>query len=452
MPTQKTTQEDLNKIIEFRQTIYEQILTKRRDAQFELLDALLVKGKVASFAWLATAGCFKRAWPSLYEAMEAGEQDESQLRQVLVAQVPTGGLHYWSLDVTGWPRPQAHSLAERQYIYAPGQNLKGQPVVAGYAYSLLDWVPAAGESWSLSVDVVRVRPEHDDLSSGIDQVQRLSQARAGQTGLDLVAADCKYAAPAFLQGVQQTACGKIIRMRQNRVLYGRPEPKPAHCRGRRPKHGSRFAFKEPDTWGEPVEFKQLQDPVWGQVELRRWGTLHGKSAAAIEFDIVQACVHLERDKPPRPLWLLWLPPPLRPPTVQVDVETIWRGYEHRWPIEPGTRFRKQTLNWTLPHFHSSQACDRWSRIVALAFWLLYLARPVVQDAPLPWQPRLTRLTPARVQQGWADIFAQIGCPTRPPQPRGNSPGWPKGKLRRRPDRHKVVKKTPKSLNSAKKAG
>ena len=117
-------------------------------------------------------------------------------------------------------------------------------------------------------------------------------------------------------------------------------------------------------------------------------------------------------------------------------------------IEPGTRFRKQGLNWTLPQFHTPGAGDRWSYLVCIAFWQLYLARPLVQD--LPWQPEQVTLTLARVQQGMPDIFAQIGRPTRPPQTRGNSPGWPKGKPRRR-QRFKVVKKSTKPPNSAKKA-
>jgi hypothetical protein len=62
MDTQNSTQEQFNKLIEFRQTIYDQFLTARRDAQFEVLDALLLKGQVASFPWLSTAGCFRREW------------------------------------------------------------------------------------------------------------------------------------------------------------------------------------------------------------------------------------------------------------------------------------------------------------------------------------------------------------------------------------------------------
>ena len=448
---QPDTQEQFNKLIEFRQAIYDRIFTARRDAQFQLLDALLSKGKVPSFPWLALAGCFERQWPSLYDAVEQGGQDVTDLGQFLMTQVPTAGIQFWSLDGTAWPRPQASTLPGRMYVYAPGRGFKGKPVVPGYSYSLLDWVPTSGESWSLSVQIARVSPDRSELLIGAAQVKQLCENRVDMAGLDIVVGDCKYSQPEFLRQVQPLPCGKVARLAKHRVLYGQPEPKPAGSRGRPPKHGARFAFKEPESWPDPVEELELEDPKWGQVKLRRWSNLHGRSAADVEFDVIQVQVHLERQKPPPPLWLLWLPPKRIPSTVTVDIETIWRAYAHRWPIEPGNRFRKQVLNWTRPQFQTPEAGDRWTVIVNLAFWQLYLARPLVADCPLPWQPKQLNLTPARVQQGMVDILGQIGSPAQPPQTRGKSPGWPTGKPRQRKERYKVVKKSTTSPTSTQKA-
>ena len=52
------------------------------------------------------------------------------------------------------------------------------------------------------------------------------------------------------------------------------------------------------------------------------------------------------------------------------------------PVEHGIRFRKQRLGWTRPQFQDKETGDRWSWLVALAVWLFYLARPIVQDHPL----------------------------------------------------------------------
>ncbi|MFO3795730.1 MAG: hypothetical protein ACK8QZ_00335 [Anaerolineales bacterium] len=49
-------------------------------------------------------------------------------------------------------------------------------------------------------------------------------------------------------------------------------------------------------------------------------------------------------------------------------------------------------------------------------------------------------TPQRVRQSLPPIFVLIGTPARPPQMRGKSPGWPKGKPRTPKERPKVVKK------------
>jgi len=73
-------------------------------------------------------------------------------------------------------------------------------------------------------------------------------------------------------------------------------------------------------------------------------------------------------------------------------------------------------------------------------WELWLARPIGVDKPLPWQKKLVDLTPGRVCQGMSDIFAEIGTPTQIPKPRGNAPGWQKGRSRKRRERFDVVKK------------
>jgi hypothetical protein len=79
-------------------------------------------------------------------------------------------------------------------------------------------------------------------------------------------------------------------------------------------------------------------------------------------------------------------------------------------------------------------------LVALAVWLLFLSRPIVQDHPLPWQQPQNKLTPQRVQQALPLIIAQFGSPARKPKMRGKSPGWPKGRRRTPKQRFKVVKK------------
>jgi hypothetical protein len=69
----------LNKLIEFRQQIYDHVLTKARDAQFELIEALLSDCRIASFPELSLAAVYRRQWHSAYAALKNGRQDVAWL-------------------------------------------------------------------------------------------------------------------------------------------------------------------------------------------------------------------------------------------------------------------------------------------------------------------------------------------------------------------------------------
>ena len=92
MTQQESTQENINKLIEFRQAVYENGMLARRDALFDLLDALISEGSVSSFAMLSQSSQFQRKWPSLYAAVEDGEIDSQWLRTYLARQVPQKGI------------------------------------------------------------------------------------------------------------------------------------------------------------------------------------------------------------------------------------------------------------------------------------------------------------------------------------------------------------------------
>ena len=168
-------------------------------------------------------------------------------------------------------------------------------------------------------------------------------------------------------------------------------------RGRPRIHGERFAFKEPETRGTPTEMLELEDDYWGQVRLEHWHGLHEKKGADVPYEVIRACVHLERQQPPAALWLAWLPPSQLPAGISLSLESLWQAYSSRWPVEAGIQFRKETLGWTRPRFQSKEAGDRWTELTALACWMLFLARAIVTDTPWPWQKAQLHLTPQRVQ-------------------------------------------------------
>jgi hypothetical protein len=75
--------QQFNKPIEFRQTIYVHTLTRARDAQFELVDALLFSASIHTFPELSCSPISRRQWHSAYAAVEDRRQDGEWLERYL---------------------------------------------------------------------------------------------------------------------------------------------------------------------------------------------------------------------------------------------------------------------------------------------------------------------------------------------------------------------------------
>lgn len=428
---------ELNKLIEFRQDIYDNALRKARDAQFELVDALLSDCRINSFPELSLAPVHQRQWHSSYAALENGQQDEAWLRTYFCEQVPDLNVTVFALDSTVWSHPGARTLEGLRYAYSPTHSIKTS-IVQGHPYSMLAWVPEVGRSWALPVHNARITTATDAVEMGVAQVQWLSEQRASGVGLDVVVGDGSYGNHRFLGGLADTNCAGLVRLRQDRILHS---PAPTYSgRGRPAIHGPAFAFKDPSTWSEPAEMVELEDAHWGQVCLRRWDDLHAKQDAHTVFSVLCCEVHLERANPPQALWLGYRAAPHQ----DLELETLWRCFPWRWPIEPSFRFRKARLHWTVPQLQQTPRCDRWTMLLDMAYWMLYLGRKLVQDYRLPWQKPLKILTPGRVLQNFQGLFPQIGTPTCQVKKRGKSPGWQTGRKRSPPPRFKTVKRGKKS--------
>jgi hypothetical protein len=65
------------------------------------------------------------------------------------------------------------------------------------------------------------------------------------------------------------------------------------------------------------------------------------------------------------------------------LDRAWCAYVRRFRLEHTVRFRKQTLNWTIPWVRHPTQADRWTWLVVLACTQLRLARLLVGDQPLP---------------------------------------------------------------------
>jgi hypothetical protein len=120
----------------------------------------------------------------------------------------------------------------------------------------------------------------------------------------------------------------------------------------------------------------------------------------------------------------------------------------RFAVDHWYRFAKQNLYWTLPHLATPDQSQRWSDLLPVITWQLWLARQAVADNPRPWQKPQANPSPGRVRQSMAGVLLAIGTPAKAPKPRGKSPGWPTGRQRQRRQRFPVVKKTKKKPDKA----
>lgn len=428
--------EQHKRLYEFRQGLYEKVFIRRRCAQMELLDALLLAGPIRSFPELTLSAVFRRLWGSAYKAIEQGAQDEQALLALLMAQLPDDPpVSVYALDESPWPRPDAPTVEDRGYVHGAATGVSDDGIVVGHSYSTLAYVAEAGSSWALPLSCQRVSSDSDAVTVAIKQIEAVESHCKG--GLSLYLGDTRYGNHRFLGRLSN--CAALVRLRGNRVLYR--DPGPYRGSGRPPVHGQPFRFKDCSTWGPPDQHLCFNDQRYGRVELRLWHGLHAKEDAATRFSVLAAWVRMEKEREAKPMWLAWHCSGMATGHQRtMPLIGLWRYYQQRTSLEASFRYRKQRLYWTKPMVHALPTAQRWTNLVTLAQWILWLCRDLVIERRLPWQPKQLRLTPARVQQSLGGLFAVLGTPAHAPKRRGKSPGWVKGRPRLPRIRHPVVNK------------
>lgn len=441
--------EQLTRLEEFRQALYEKVLTRRRDAQFELLDALLLAPPIRSFPELTLSRVFRRRWSSAYKALEQGRQDEGALLALLAAELPAEAISLFALDESPWPRPEAPTVEDRGFVHGAPAGVDHRGTVIGHSYSTLAYVAEADSSWALPLSCRRVASGSDAITVALAQIHQLERHIPDR--FSLYVGDSRYGNHRFLGGFKsagtcrEVSCAVLVRLRGNRVLYR--DPGPYRGNGRPALHGEPFRFKDCSSWGRPDQSLRFEDRRYGQVELRLWHGLHAKEDASVRFSVLGAWVRLEQARPggerlrPTVLWLAWLCTGAHAHHQRsMPLLWVWRFYGRRSSLEASFRYRKQHLYWTRPMLHQLATAQRWTTLLSLAQWQLWLSRELVSQRCLPWQRKQQRLTPARVRQSLGGLFAELGTPAAAPKQRGTSPGWVCGRARLPRIRHPVVNK------------
>ena len=404
----------------FRQSVYRS-LGRRKDTLFELLEAALGSSGPANLVHLSLAEAFRRRWSSASDALAEGQVYPARCRALIHQYVDApsdGGRPVWVGDTTTWARPAAKTSRERTWGHRSTAGIPQDGVVPAWEYEWLVDTPEPGSSWVRPLDVRRRGPRAGTPTRVAVRAVRAALARYRAGAARPVAAyDSSYDPVTFVRAGLDLDI--LVRLRTNRRFFRAPGPYPG--RGRRRKHGDVLKIADPATRGTPDRTATLDDPIHGQVRVDAWQDLHVQAAADAPFTLVR--IDVERlprhTKRPKPLWLAWIGG-----LVPDDLHDLWRWYCRRYLVEHGFRFLKHDLGWTTARPSHPHAADRWSWLMALALWMLWLARPLVADHRLPWERPLPphRLTPVRVRRAGPPLFRRLGTPARPPRTRGISPG------------------------------
>ena len=432
----------------FRALLYSRVLRRRRDALFEMLDAVLTGPAVTSAVRISLEPVFRRGWSSVCDALSEGTLDAVAFQRLVAPLVagltPVGTREIWVIDGSSWSRPDAVTSPERTCCRVPVAGSAGQSIIDGWEWQWLVVIPEAAGSWVLPLSVAR-----RSLAAGtptelaIAQVRAVQAARAA-TGTHharpLLLLDSSYDIVQMIQA--DLGVDLLCRSATNRVFYRRPHWSGV---GRRPLHGPKVRLADPDSLGAPDHHQCIPDPEHGSVCVDVWEHLHRLEAAPWNVTLIR--IHLGHYAPrahrhgaPKALWLVWHGSELPP-----DLADFWRLYGRRFAIEHAFRFLKQELGWTQIRPRAPQTAECWSWLLAMALWQLWMARADVTTSRLPWErlPRADQArSPGQVRRAMAAFLLHLGTPARDPRRRGMSPGRQIGECPGRAPRFPAQKRGP----------
>ncbi len=440
----------------------------------ELVDALCSYPEARSVVELSLSPYFRRGHASLYEAIAGYKWEEDSLAKQAAPYIPSPVTRpFWLLgaDVTPQPRPFSATLEDRGMVHQPNLVKGNKPVTIGHQYSTVGFLPEAevgmSESWIVPLSVKRVSTDDDKEMVGSRQIGRLLKDESLPWHEELVAevVDASYSKKPYLcANREHKNLVTISRVASNRTFYQQPKPmeKPASA-GHPSWYGDAFRLPDPDTWREADEkasttFLSRRGKKY-TVQIEAWFNLlmTGKRKPVVlpmqkhPFTLVRiVLIDPETGQPAfkRALWLIVM----GERRSEIALLDLYHAYVQRYNLEHFFRFGKQKLlldDFQTPEEEHEEA---WWQLVHLAYLQLWVARHLVTCLPRPWERNLpamkaARISPSLVQRGFERIIRQFGTPAKAPKPRGNSPGWTRGRKRKPRERHKVVVKGQRQENS-----
>lgn len=334
----------------FRSDLYA-CLGPRRDALFELGDALLTGGPSPSPVSLSLEAIPRRGWGSLSAALAHGAVDVDAARLLLAHQPLADTPPVYAVDVSGWPRRDAEISPGRGFYYHPSRHSAGQPIVAGWAYQWLAQLGFTPDSWTAPVDVQRIHPSANAPTVAAAQIRTLLRARPSAAP-PLFVFDAGYDPERLARERVNAPVAVLVRLRRARGFDADPTSPPTTGRPRR--QGAKFVCTDPTTWPAPTAEHPAVDGQYGRVRVRAWAGLHAKSpnpptrGTHKPRPVLRGTVMLvEGGRLPQttrapPPWWLWYHGATAAAGLDLDLDLLWRASVRRFDLEHPFRFIKST--------------------------------------------------------------------------------------------------------------
>ncbi|NWJ45235.1 MAG: transposase [Chloroflexi bacterium] len=426
---------NLNTLKEFRHEIYD-CFEYASDALFNLADALMTESQAQSVLELTLSPNFERKWPSLYEALQMGQVNQTRFEQTMVRYAPhpfDGERLVLAVDATNIERPFSTTSADRGWLYKHNLPNCDKPVTVGWQFSTVVVVPAQTSSHTYIVSNRRIKTSQTPAEVAS---QQLSELRPYFAERPLNLGDRYYPTKAFIQNSSKDY-DLLLRLKSNRVFYRkvvRDEQK--RGRGAPAKHGARFQCNDPNTHGLPQRVWVGTDENGHKLVVSAWTELHLREAPELALSIIRIQREAASGKTHDPLesWYVWSG------QTELDLTQVWSYYKRRYSIEHGYRFDKQDLLWEKPRLRYPSQFELWTAIVSLVHDELQIAQGLGLEVLRPWENSQRQPSPQQIRRGLSGIIVQLGSPAKASKVRGNGKGRAVGTKVRPATRYKVVKK------------
>jgi DDE superfamily endonuclease len=335
----------------FRRELY-RCLGERRDALFELGDAVLCPAGPGAHAGGAVAGA--GVPPRARRGVRRGQLRGGPGR---AAAPGAGGAAAAGLagraDPAGrgcspWLRPEAATSPERMFCHVYGRGKGQAQMIPGWPYSVVAALEPGRTSWTAVLDAVRLGPEDDGTEVTAAQVRdvvtRLIEAghwRRGDPDM-LIVFDAGYHVTRLAWLLKDLPVELLGRLRSDRVMQLPVPARRPGTMGRPRQHGGELALADPATWPAPQVTTSTATSRYGTATAAAWDRVHPRLThraawaghdgplPVIEGTLIRLQVdRLPGDRDAKPAWL-WSSVTGAAPD---QVDRCWQAFLRRFDLE-----------------------------------------------------------------------------------------------------------------------